>query len=175
MRETTIKLYHLTELPDDIQTKIISNMYDINVDYEWWNYLYDDFKEALKEIGVYCEKFYFDLDRDSYIAMEKPSIKDTRLFLKYCKVNLRTQYAREILNKYGIQIQTKHHSGNYITHYVTKNGYDEQPELTECLNDTLQEFLSQLQQTYNYLTSEEAIRETIEANEYEFTQEGELF
>jgi predicted transcriptional regulator len=31
-----------------------------------------------------------------------------------------------------------------------------------------------LQKEYEYLTSEEAIIETIEANEYEFTEKGEM-
>ena len=44
----------------------------------------------------------------------------------------------------------------------------------EFLYSLLQDYLHMLQSEYDYATSREAIIETIEANEYEFTEEGEL-
>jgi hypothetical protein len=38
-----------------------------------------------------------------------------------------------------------------------------------------EEYLSILRKEYEYLTSEEAIIETIQANEYEFTEDGKMF
>jgi hypothetical protein len=41
--------------------------------------------------------------------------------------------------------------------------------------DLISEYAHMLQREYDYLTSEEAIRETIEANDYDFTEDGKLF
>ena len=44
----------------------------------------------------------------------------------------------------------------------------------EFLRSLCEDYRIILQKEYEYLTSEEAIIETIEVNEYEFTEEGEL-
>lgn len=38
-----------------------------------------------------------------------------------------------------------------------------------------EEYLSILRQEYDYQTSEEAIKGTIEANDYDFTEDGKIF
>ena len=49
-------------------------------------------------------------------------------------------------------------------------------ELEEDFNKSLAgDYLKMLKDEYEYQSSEEAIIETIEANEYEFTADGELF
>jgi len=42
------------------------------------------------------------------------------------------------------------------------------------INVDFEEYLSLLRQEYEYLTSKDAIVETIQANDYEFTEEGKL-
>ena len=39
--------------------KLIDKHRDVNVDYEWWDYTHENFKEQMKEIGVHVEKIYF--------------------------------------------------------------------------------------------------------------------
>ena len=51
----------------------------------------------------------------------------------------------------------------------------EQQELDEeFLKSILEDYRIMLEKQYEYLTSEDAIIETIEANEYEFTEDGKL-
>jgi hypothetical protein len=45
----------------------------------------------------------------------------------------------------------------------------------EFLCDLLEDYRIILSKEYNYQTSEETIKETIEANDYEFTAEGKLY
>jgi hypothetical protein len=45
----------------------------------------------------------------------------------------------------------------------------------ETRHNFCREIYRALETEYDYLTSEEAIIETIEANEYEFTEDGELY
>lgn len=55
------KLYTFDELSEDIQEKAIEKLWDINVDYEWWDFTYDDaLSIGLKIIG-------FDLDRNKHV------------------------------------------------------------------------------------------------------------
>ena len=68
---------------------------------------------------------------------------------------------------------------NYMdeTHedYESSNNEDKLIDMeNEFLKSLLEDYSIMLQNEYEYLTSEEAIIETIEANEYEFTQAGKL-
>ena len=60
MRIIETKVYKFDELPEDIKEKAIENLYDINVDYEWWQFIYED----AEQIGL--EITEFDIDRASY-------------------------------------------------------------------------------------------------------------
>jgi hypothetical protein len=48
-------------------------------------------------------------------------------------------------------------------------------ELAEALRAFMKWIYRQLEREYDYLTSDEAIAESIIANEYEFTEEGERY
>lgn len=170
MRKQIINLYTFDELPEEVQQKVIEDNNDINVNYDWYDYLYDSFKDELKKIGVECEKFYFDLS--NYIFMERPYVVNTKKFMTFCGFkDLRKKDAKQYLDgNYDLEIKTNKDK-NYVTYgYIGYEAY----ELTEALNGKLEEFLSQLREAYDYLTSEEAIKETIISNEYEFTINGDF-
>ena len=44
----------------------------------------------------------------------------------------------------------------------------------DIMTDKIAEALSDLQATYEHLTTREAIEETLKANEYEFTEDGKI-
>jgi len=165
MKEVKIKLYKFEELEEEQQEKIIEKYYDINLDYDWWDFLYYEFKEDLEKIGISCETFYFDLGRGSHIYMDKAYVDDERKFLKHCGYDLRTKKARIIIEETGLQIKANRHSNYVLFDYE----YDE--EFTEILNDKLMEFWKVLDKEYYYLMSDEAIKDTLIANEYEFRKD----
>ncbi len=58
------------------------------------------------------------------------------------------------------------------------NGIEDGPiedEEAEFLKSLLSDYLTMLQTDYNYLTSKEQIIETIESNDYDFTEEGKIY
>ena len=62
MKTKTINLYSFDELREESKKKAIQNLWDINVDYDWWQFIYDDAKQiGLKLTG-------FDLDRGQSIS-----------------------------------------------------------------------------------------------------------
>ena len=171
----TIKLeletYSLDELKEESKEDAIQNMAYINVeDFEWWDFLYEDFNGRLEEIEVSCERFYWSFDRDYYIFMDKPYVSDERKFLKSAGLDLRTKDARDLIES-GLSIGTHHYGGGSARNYVSED-YLEEVDLTEYLDCILKGFLRELEDEYWHLTSEESVVETIECNDYMFFEDG---
>lgn len=172
---TTHTVYRFDELSEDAQQKALESLWSINVDHEWWEPCYEGFYETLAKIGVECDTFYFDIDRGAYLYIDNPSVVDDARFMKACGIDGRTKGARDA-GEFGIRIETHHHGGGIASNFVSSDGWDSETDqkATEFLRDILADFHSMLRKEYDYLTSGEAIRETIDANGYEFTKSGEM-
>ncbi len=160
MRTIRTKVYQFSELSEQAKETAIKNSYDLNVDYGWWESVYEDAENiGLKITG-------FDIDRGSY-----------------CKGDFITsagEVVEDILSTHGESCETYKTALKYKNCF--QNTSDEVDNIEELENDE-DEFLKELledyriilQKEYEYQTSEEAIIGTIEANEYEFTQDGKMF
>lgn len=171
MRTETItrNLYKFEELSDDAKYKAIEKLWDINVDYDWWQWTYED----AEEIGLKLTEF--DLDRG-----------------QYCKgyfIDTAEHTAKKIIKNHGDTCETYKDAQNYLSdleNAITKNleenvdcDYPEDCLDTEEIDDDflkelLEDYRIILRNEYDYLTSREAIIETIEANDYEFLEDGTL-
>lgn len=64
----------------------------------------------------------------------------------------------------------------FNSYMETEEGEDKLMEIEDdFLKSLLNDYLKSLRDEYDYQTSEKAIIETIEANEYEFTEDGKRF
>jgi hypothetical protein len=174
IKVTKTKVYQFDELTDDQQQKAIERLYDINVDYEWWDFIYNDANIVkLKLTG-------FDIGRRSYCKGE---------FIEYAE-----DTAQAILKHHGDCCDTYQTAKNYLhertelvkkhsdgknTAIVTEDNeyeFDNDCEAldAEFLKDILEDYRIILQKEYEYLTSEKAIIETIKLNDYEFDIDGNL-
>ena len=186
MREVVKKfnVYKYDELSDKAKQNAIERLYDINVRHDWWDFLYEDFKEELKEVGLTCDTFYFSLDRDYHIDAQKLRFTDLKLFIKKL---VDDKIKDSIIDVLDLDVEN---TGFKRTSYIisSKSCYllERHPRLTKVANyieikatkelqTILEDFLSRLQAEYEYLISEEAILDTIEANDYEFLENGKLF
>lgn len=176
MRTIETKIYTFDELSEDAKEKAIEELYDINVNYDWWEYTYEDAKwVGLKLTG-------FDIGRGSYCegelieGMEKVIENILSNHGESCGTHkLATEY------KETSDVLTKQMNEAYNDD--SDEGYERYSELetefedleNEFLKELLNEYLTMLRNEYEYLTSEEAIIETIRTNEYEFTEDGKLF
>ena len=160
-------VYKFEELLEDTQRKAIENLYDLNVDYEWWDSVYEDADRA----GIKLTSF--DLGRAQNIDGEL--------------ITSLSESIKAILNEHGKDCETYKTAAGYqdeldkIETALRLEGIDEdeadkQREELEAqyLKDILQDYYYMLKREYEYQTSEEAIRESIEANEYEFDEDGNL-
>ncbi len=154
METRTYKVYKFDELTDEGKEKAIQNLSDINVDRDWWELIDDD----AKTIGLTIDGFGLDRDKhvDGSLCM---SVQDS---------------IKAIYENHGKNCET----------YVLAEEYEE--NIKNCIADDVpdmedeyeralkEEYASILQKEYEYLTSDEAIIETIQANDYDFTEDGKI-
>lgn len=170
MRTIETNVYSFSELSEESKQKAIERLYDINVDCEWWSFIYDD----ANNIGLRITGF--DIDRASYCKGV--------FLLSSCEV------AANILKEHGENCETYKTAQKFLELHnpIFANYMDENHESYESaesenlmiemendfLNDLLEDYRILLSHEYDYLTSKESIIKTIEANEYEFTIDGKL-
>lgn len=175
MREDTIttKVYPFNELTDEAKQEAYGQIWDINVNYEWWESTYED----AANVGIKITEF--DIDRGAY-----------------CKGDFTLdaeEVANRIIEDHGKSCETWNTANEFIAvfeqgkkDHESADDYDPDYELfvksdyygeivVEFKRFILEDYRIMLQHEYEYLTSEEAIVETIEANEYEFTADGKLY
>lgn len=182
----TIIVYKFDELSEPAQEKALEKLWDINVNYDWWEHICED----AETIGVKITEF--DLDSPN---SWRPQIKGhlTENLLESFRLVRRNhgkdcetfKTAKDHLNKY-IQAFIEWH-GRESTHVAAPDwnrvtwlrefayeyeGYEELAK--DYLRSILEDYLIMLKKEYEYQTSGEQVTETIQANEYEFHEDGSL-
>lgn len=171
METVEIKVYSFGELSEDAKQNAIENLSDNNVDYSWWKYIYED----ANNIGLEIDEF--DLCRS-----------------KYCKGQLlysASEVAANIFKEHGEDTSTYTTALNFMNDwkpifddymneesegYESRDNENKMIDLeSDFLDSLLKDYANMLQDEYEWLISTEAIVETIEANEYYFTEDGKLF
>jgi len=164
MKTIEIKLYKYEELDKQTREKVIENYRYINVeDTFWYDWIKDDFNRLGLEIQA------FDLDRGNYAKIYIDNFEDT---------------SKNIIKEFGDSVLIKQTAKNYLDEFNKiqanyKDDEDIEREL-EVLDEEYQkeyseDILSYLRANYEWETSDEAIIETIEAKNYDFTIEGKIY
>lgn len=169
MKKKTIELYQWNELPEEWKKNVLDKHFSINVDHEWWNFTYEDAKTA----GIKITEF----DTDRFCKGE--FIEDAL----FC--------ANAIIKEHGEECETYKTAKQFLaerdeivnTAPKDKDGeVEDESELDEKLDACEEEFRKSILEDYRiilrkefeYLTSEEAIAETFEANKYYFDETGSI-
>jgi len=165
MRIIKTKVYYFDELPENEKRKAITRLYDLNINHDWWEQVYEDAENiGLKLTG-------FDIGRGNS-----------------CEGNFTidaSEVCANIFRDHGVQCETYKAAESFVKiwqpvfdEYMEKEGIELEDKLMEMETDFLKlvlgDYLIMLRNEYEYQTSEAAIIESIIANEYEFTMEGEL-
>lgn len=152
MKTIEIKLYQFDELSEEAKSHAIEKLYDINVNFNWWEATYEDASNInLKLDG-------FDLDRNKHCTGKVIySAMDT---------------AKLIIDNHGEQCPTHILAKDFISECEKFEEIEDLEEKFE--NDLLKEYADILQNESEYLQGDTAIIETIKANEYDFRESGEL-
>jgi hypothetical protein len=162
MRKLIIEktIYKFDELSERAQEKALDKLRDLNVDHEWWNSVYDD----AERIGLKITEF--DLGRASYAKGD------------FQKNPVRV--ARDILREHGKDCETYKTAKSFLEDFKKlpkseRSEFDDDHDLAvEFRRSLLEDYRIMLDQEYEYLTSDQAIKEAIESMDYEFDEHGNL-
>lgn len=164
MKTIEIKVYKFEELDKQTREKVIENYRYINVEHSTW---YDWIKEDFNRLGLEIQEF--DLGRRNYAKIYIDNFEDT---------------SKNIIEEFGDSVLIKQTAKNYINEYEKIQAnfkVDEDIEReVELLDEQYEkeyseDILSYLRSNYDWETSDEAIYQTIEANDYDFTTEGKIY
>ena len=174
METREYKVYKYDELTEEQQQKVLEIHAYIFVEHDWWDSMYED----AKNVGIKITGF--DLVRNRHC---------TGNFIEYAE-----DTAKKIIAEHGESCETWGTATNYLAEraeLVKKysdgvfadivsddNEYDFDKECEEIdaefLRSILEDYSIMLQKEYEYMTSEEAIIETLRANDYDFTEDGKI-
>ncbi len=164
MRTIEIKVYKFDELDKQTQDKVIDNYRYINVEHSTW---YEWIKEDFSRLGL--EIHEFDLGRRNYVKIYIDNFEDT---------------SKNIIEEFGDSVLIKQTAKNYIDEFnKIQPNYKEDEDIereVEILDEEYQkeysgDILSYLRANYEWEISDEAIIDTIKANDYDFTTEGKIY
>ena len=162
MRIKKIEVFKYQELSESAQEQALEKFAFINVDYEWWEYTYED----AERIGLQIK--HFNLDQGGYCSGHITTrVREVfqAILAEHGKTTDTYNLVKDMFKRSRIihKRVAKKYRGEQITDLFKEFEYA-----------LLEEYLSTLRKEYDYLCSKEAIEETIKANEYEFTKEGRL-
>jgi hypothetical protein len=165
MRVDTVetKVYKFEELGEDAKQTAMEEMWDINVDYDWWDSVFED----AERIGLELKSFDLDRNRHAEGLMQESA----------------SNVAENITKEHGEQCDTYKLAIGFLSDkkalnlsYEDEEDSRELEELEEVFEkNLLEEYACLLQREHDYRTEEESIVETIIANKYEFTEGGKFY
>lgn len=181
MREMTVTVYSFAELSDDAKDRALNAFRDINVEYDWWDGAYDTICTVGKLLGLDIDRIHFDtylycvFDADyEYVRGAAKAIQAE--FPRTTDLHDVARKLQDLQKRHFYSLScaiTKGRDANRYSCFRFGEDYE-----CEDLGDILDDFAHWarilLRDEYEYLTSDEAVKETIEANEYEFTEGGKL-
>jgi len=175
MKTIEVKLYEFEELSNEAKENAIERNRTMNVEWDWWDCTY----EGMKEVGVKIDSFdiYYRaisiiIEDSEYTA--RTTIENFGEGMEMVKISKRFIADRDALIK-------KLGEGNDIAGYSVKeefiDEYDEEIEYLEeeYRKEMAEEILTWLREEYEFLQTDEAVAETLIANDYEFTENGQMY
>jgi hypothetical protein len=194
MRTISIDMFTFNELSDEAKQVAINNNREINVDYEWWDFTYEDFIEnSVFDIdNIYFSGFYSQGDGAMF---EYSSIPDKLKIDFVNQLKLSSMRKNWLLNNVHVSGNGKHRGYYYHENSCSHNIYwevdngdlhwetnfyqwlesfadDFEDYVISLYKDECRKLYRELERGYDYLTSDEAVAETLILNEYEFTEDG---
>ena len=184
----TIEIYKFNELSKESQQHAIERLWNINVEHEWYDYdgLLDLTEKEIKDAKITNYPMNsglisyvllaFDFERGNHIEFDELKVNCEETFRKFLRIDKTTWNKIDyefIVENESTSIEFS--SENTLDEDLTQKQLNKLDKAKDIFDVKVWEALNSLRNTYEYLTSKEAIIETIEINEYEFTKDGELY
>ncbi len=188
MRTISVNIYKVDELTEDNKANAIEQLRSMNIDHsKWYEYTYNKFIERMKTLGMTIEAdtiFHSDLDGqnlpiftcetfDYELMAQKVDESHNTSFTKYVKTLVKEDQFKMEMNP------TYRRMSVYIESNCGERTYGVVEEYTTAVSKFITTELTtlrdELKAEYEHQTSDETILESIEANEYEFYDSGEMY
>ena len=182
MRKMTTMVYSFNELSEAAQELALNAFRDINVEYDWWTYgAYDTIRTAGNLLGLDIDRIHFDAYLycifDANYEYARGAVKAVKAEFPYATDLHEVARKLQALQRrhfYSLSCAvTEGRTTNRYSCFRFGEDYD-----CEDLGDIIDDFAHWarilLCDEYEWLTSDEAVKEIIIINEYEFTEYGEL-
>ncbi len=190
--ETTV--YNFGELSEEAKTNALESMRDTNVDMnDWFDSTYENFIEEMKQIGFNLTSkdlsfrgFNSQGDGASFVCDSIDLDKLTKFIDKENETDL-GKYVRfdqyfsmdvyrshhQYAHERTVTVRYDCHGGVYPLVSDKFNAFEEL--VSELVVSKSQKLYRDLEAEHTHLTSDESVKETIEANNYEFDDEGNQY
>jgi len=200
MRIDQVKVCAFDELDPDIQEKILDRHRYWNVEcHDWWDYegYLELTQQEMDEAGITMDeytngclfkwkKIYFDLDRNFHIQFHDLQVTNENILWKFLMVPERLRNFMEFDCYNGDSRWNTPNTKSTIA-FVMPSGdriYEDEAKGTirkileqanSLMDMKIYDALKMLRDEYDYLTSDEAVAESLIANEMEFLEDGTVF
>lgn len=178
-----------------LKERVLEKHYDINVNYDWWDWIIEEWNEKLENLGFENPNIEFSgfwsqgdganfkcdsINIDKILNELKTLSKEEKNIIKW--LNEYDHIGGVTIERNGCRYSHKHASNIVFYNYLDKN---KQPLLHKLVNKFIDELekirvelcdniYDELERAYTDLTSEELILDTLQCNEYEFLENGEI-
>lgn len=203
MRTETINIYKFDELNKKAQEKAIENNRYINVDFwEWYHNLLCDFIENTKNnYGIEIEEKNIDFsgfsNQGDGASFTSENI-DTKKLIEVLHIDFKSNYLKNLFvewfNNFEIYRTSFHYShchtvavrwqnnfdyyngGSHkrLASYFTQKATEIENKLEELKNKLCNTLYNELENEYEFLTSDSIIEDCLISNEYEFYSDGSI-
>jgi hypothetical protein len=177
--QCSLTLYSFSELSDESKENAIKNNINCNVDYVWWAGVYADAKE-LGLIITESDTYHSTIDGRLELSLLESCKVVRKNHGKHCDTfKIAKQYLSEYCSAFveWLSYQDTEDEEDW-TRLDWFDDFESSEEAEDITNNyklaMLEEYIVLLRKEYDYLTSEEAIVETINANEWLFEESGDL-
>ena len=185
MEKIEIDAYKITELSPEAKERALSWLAE-TLDYEWWDCIYDDARECGKRLGIDIDNIYFSgfyhqgsgccfSGHYSYRKGWKKALKDCAPKDNDLLIIGKELQSIQRRAFYSLAGEIKGSDRYWRTSINLHWQYEEHEK---AINDALSDFAdwiyNKLQTEYEWLSSEEQLIETAEANGYLFDESGRI-
>ena len=197
-----VKIYDFDDLSADIKEKVSDKHRYWNVEHDWWEnegMLLEPSDDEKKEIGIKDGNLYvhsdkkfdvlftynisaFDFDRGQYIHLEKIDVNDEDLFRRLLGIPMilweytywTTITDRDERNtQLSLELDISDDEPEDFLDYIESISEDYYDTAESIWADMMDNALKQLSKSYEWLTSDEQIVDSLKANECTFLKNGD--
>lgn len=184
---------------------ILDRHRDINVDHAWWEFTVEAFEEELEALGFSNTNFNFsgfssqgdgasftgDWNSEKILTVKELKekgiglsdwAKELKRVLKGTLKDIKAKYAtfsiKRISHHYAHEYTVSIFEPEYWNSRKQEQDYipqEQEDNLLKGCRTAMHEMYRILEKEYDYLTSDEAVEETLSVNEYKFDKDGKIW